>query len=161
MRHVLLSVRLRQDHGWGRNGLVGGKLWILVTRPIFLQLLLAAGHHHEDEHHARVLPLRRIWNTDWLEPQLDCSDSRFELFPNSCFCLCFLSFNSFFFQNAVLQIQRAHAQTLKLLTASTSLPLPESTAAAASAWILRGSVLLVDLARPLELDSGKSCHFVL
>ena len=96
------------------------------------------------------------WSLNWIAvtPGLN-------YFQTVAFAYAFFPSILFFFQNAVLQIQRAHAQTLKLLTASTSLPLPESTAAAASAWILLGSVLLVDLARPLELDSGKSCHFVL
>lgn len=90
------------------------------------------------------------WSLNWIAVTPGLNDT-----PHTSFLKTVL------LQTAVLQIRRAHAQNLTLLTASTSLPLLESTAAAASAWDLLGSVLLVDLARPSELDSGKSCHFVL
>ena len=53
----------------------------------------------------------------------------------------------------------APAQTLKPVTANTSLQLLANAAAVASAQ--PGTALLVSLTRPLEPDSGRSPHLVL
>ena len=64
-----------------------------------------------------------------------------------------------FYQSAGWPPLAAPAQTLKPMTANTSLQLVANDAAAASAR--PGSALLVSLTRPVEPDSGRSPQVVL
>ena len=62
-----LSVRLCQDHRWGRDNLDGQQLRLLLRGPIFFLVLPATNYHNEYQYSGNILPHEYRSYKGWME----------------------------------------------------------------------------------------------
>lgn len=71
-----VTVRLCQDHRWGRDLADGQELRLLHQLCILMELFPASNHNQPKQHHKHSFPHRWLSQPHWLEFELDSSGAR-------------------------------------------------------------------------------------